>query len=605
MLHTKHDSLLKNIEFNIQLHLINFRSSNLALEEKMHAEISFTKMRSPIISKFIRPAASILMRPAAPALPARNIFYHRILFDQRQPSFRTSCSRASSPTTSADQSNENPVQAAGPEETSSSTRMGKRKVALYVGYEGTGYRGLQAQPDNAPQQTIEDALEAAIFASGGILPSNMGSLKKLGWSRSSRTDKSVHSLATVVAMKMECDPEAFESDPAGIKLSETINSHLPPEIKVFSVQRVTKSFDARTECNRRRYHYHLPASMIGIQGTGDSLNKIDENKIELLGEAWKTFQGSHPFHNYTRRRLYREDKDSRRGGYSGKGGSRRTSSGSKDDPEEEEEDEREEEEEEEIISATENTTTAAAAAAASTLEKAALAIADSVQPMEAPGELPTRPKGLIQTTWYSERNEKDPITRRHYRFIEDCEVSKELITLAPGGPPCIRLSVQGASFMLHQIRHMVGAATAVALGIIPLELIEASLAAPARINLPLAPACSLILAGAEFSPFRTSWDGKAAQASSTSGERLMLPALGEEKQQQFAEEWLLPAVSSMLQGGEWQDWEGDLDMLFYEEEEYEGFIKSYREYRRRGDAMKEEKIERLLAEAAAEESRDE
>lgn len=565
----------------------------------MHAELSFT-MRSPIsISKVIRPAASIFMRPAAIALPICNAFNDRVLIDHRQPSFRTLCAAgtSSTPTTSADQSNDN-NQAAGPAETSSATssRMGKRKVALYVGYEGTGYRGLQAQPDNAPQQTIEDALEAAIFASGGILPSNMGSLKKLGWSRSSRTDKSVHSLATVVAMKMECDPEAFESDPAGITLSETINAHLPPEIKIFSVQRVTKSFDARTECNRRRYYYHLPASIIGIQGTGGSLNKIDENKIELLEEAWKSFQGSHPFHNYTRRRLYREDKDSRRGGYSGKGGSKRTSSGSRDDSDEEEE--------EEIFSATESPTPAAAAAA-SPLEKAALTISDSSQSMESAGVSSPRPKGLIQPTWYAERNEKDPITRRHYRFIEDCEVSRELITLSPGGPPCIRLSVQGASFMLHQIRHMVGAAAAVALGIIPLELVEASLSAPARVNLPLAPACSLILAGAEFSPFRTSWDGKAAQASSTSGERLMLPAAGEEMQQQFAEEWLLPAVSSLLQGAEWEDWENDLDMLFYEEEEYEVFIKSYREYRKRGDERKKEKVERLMAEAAAEENREE
>lgn len=559
----------------------------------MHTELSFT-MRSPI-SKILRPAASILMRPAAFILPCRSICNQRILIDHRQPSFRTFCAAriSSSPTTSADQNDNQAAETS----TSTSSRMGKRKVALYVGYEGTGYRGLQAQPDNAPQQTIEDALEAAIFAAGGILPSNMGALKKLGWSRSSRTDKSVHSLATVVAMKMECDPEAFESDPAGIKLSETINSHLPPEIKVFSVQRVTKSFDARTECNRRRYHYYLPASILGIQGTG-SLSKIYENKIELLEEAWKTFEGSYPFHNYTRRRLYREEKNSRRGGYSGKGGSRRTSSGSRDDGEEHDEEESIPEEEN-LISDDENTAAAAAAP-----DEAALDIAESIKSAEA-APVPARPKGLIQPTWYSERKLEDPITRRHYRFIGDCEVSRELITLAPGGPPCIRLSVQGASFMLHQIRHMVGAATAVALGIIPLELVQASLAAPARVNLPLAPACSLVLAGAEFSPFRTSWDGKAAQASSTSGDRLTLPASGEEAQERFAQEWLLPAMSSLLQGEEWEDWEGDLDMLFYEEEEYEEFIRSYREYRKRGDERKKERVEVLLAEAAAKENGEE
>lgn len=42
--------------------------------------------------------------------------------------------------------------------------------------------------------------------------------------------------------------------------------------------------------------------------------------------------------------------------------------------------------------------------------------------------------------------------------------------------------------MLHQIRHMVGAAIAVARGILPLDFVEASLQKPARSYMPLAPA---------------------------------------------------------------------------------------------------------------------
>lgn len=52
--------------------------------------------------------------------------------------------------------------------------------------------------------------------------------------------------------------------------------------------------------------------------------------------------------------------------------------------------------------------------------------------------------------------------------------------------------------MLHQIRHMVAMAVAVARGNLPLELLEASLATPARINLPLAPPSTLMLMGAVF-----------------------------------------------------------------------------------------------------------
>lgn len=46
-----------------------------------------------------------------------------------------------------------------------------------------------------------------------------------------------------------------------------------------------------------------------------------------------------------------------------------------------------------------------------------------------------------------------------------------VLTPAPcapaGGVPCVRLEVCGDSFMLHQIRHMVGAAVAIVRGVLP------------------------------------------------------------------------------------------------------------------------------------------
>ncbi len=65
----------------------------------------------------------------------------------------------------------------------------------------------------------------------------------------------------------------------------------------------------------------------------------------------------------------------------------------------------------------------------------------------------------------------------------------------------MRLEVRGESFMLHQIRHMVGAAVAVARGILPADLHAASLTAPIRVTLPIAPPHTLLLAGVTFSPF--------------------------------------------------------------------------------------------------------
>jgi len=67
----------------------------------------------------------------------------------------------------------------------------KKRVVLRVGYVGTEYRGLQKQRELSVDSTIESVLESAIFKAGGILESNYGKLQKVGWERSSRTDKGV------------------------------------------------------------------------------------------------------------------------------------------------------------------------------------------------------------------------------------------------------------------------------------------------------------------------------------------------------------------------------------------------------------------------------
>lgn len=46
-------------------------------------------------------------------------------------------------------------------------------------------------------RSIEAFLVKALFAAGAIMESNVGPLAKIKWSRSSRTDKGVHSIATV------------------------------------------------------------------------------------------------------------------------------------------------------------------------------------------------------------------------------------------------------------------------------------------------------------------------------------------------------------------------------------------------------------------------
>ena len=39
---------------------------------------------------------------------------------------------------------------------------------------------------------------------------------------------------------------------------DAINSHLPAQIRVFDLRRVTKRFDAKLQCSARSYHYMSP-----------------------------------------------------------------------------------------------------------------------------------------------------------------------------------------------------------------------------------------------------------------------------------------------------------------------------------------------------------
>ena len=115
----------------------------------------------------------------------------------------------------------------------------------------------------ADEETLEAELLRAVQAAGGVLPTNAGSTHRLQLSRSSRTDKGVHSLSTVrfaltlscsfwahkqpyspaeclseklllgvqvIGLKLEVSRDCFETDPEGVELAQSINEHLPSQV---------------------------------------------------------------------------------------------------------------------------------------------------------------------------------------------------------------------------------------------------------------------------------------------------------------------------------------------------------------------------------------
>ncbi|KGK37995.1 tRNA pseudouridine(38-40) synthase [Pichia kudriavzevii] len=162
-------------------------------------------------------------------------------------------------------------------------RLPKRKVAVMVGYCGTGYHGMQLNP---PNKTIEGELFDAFVKAGAISRNNSNDLKKNGFMRAARTDKGVHAAGNVISLKMIIeDPEIVSK----------INNELPEQIRVWGLQRTNKAFDCRKMCSSRVYEYLMPTysflpprpgSVLGKQIADASLEFKGEKRDDAEGEAF-------------------------------------------------------------------------------------------------------------------------------------------------------------------------------------------------------------------------------------------------------------------------------------------------------------------------------
>ncbi|KAI3797305.1 hypothetical protein L1987_32561 [Smallanthus sonchifolius] len=155
-------------------------------------------------------------------------------------------------------------------------RHKRRKVAILFAYCGVGYQGMQKNPG---AKTIEGDLEEALYFSGAIPENERGCPKHYDFARSARTDKGVSAVGQVVSGKFYVDPPGFV---------ERLNKNLPNQFRVFGFKRVTESFSAKKSCDRRRYVYLLPVfaldpsshrdreSVLASLGSGNELVKCSE-----------------------------------------------------------------------------------------------------------------------------------------------------------------------------------------------------------------------------------------------------------------------------------------------------------------------------------------
>jgi tRNA pseudouridine38-40 synthase len=133
------------------------------------------------------------------------------------------------------------------EEIEAEERRPKRKVAVMIGYAGTGYHGLQI---NHKEKTIEGDLFGAFVAAKAISKVNADDPRKSSLVRTARTDKGVHAAGNVLSLKLIIeDPDILKK----------INDALPPQIRVWGIQRTNNSFSCYQSCDSRWYEYLMPS----------------------------------------------------------------------------------------------------------------------------------------------------------------------------------------------------------------------------------------------------------------------------------------------------------------------------------------------------------
>ncbi|KAF9621765.1 hypothetical protein IFM89_027619 [Coptis chinensis] len=338
-------------------------------------------------------------------------------------------------------------------------RYKRRKIAIFLAYCGVGYQGMQKNPG---AKTIEGELEEALYLSGAIPEHDRGKPKRFDWARSARTDKGVSAVGQVVSGRFYVDPPGF---------IDRFNSNLPNQIRIFGFNRVTSSFSAKKFCDRRRYVYLIPVfaldrnahrdreSVLASLGSDNELVKClecSERGRKVLGAMGKHYSGA---------KIEIESV---------------------------------------VVEVREEKVEMASVECGNGDEKGVLENGSGFSYGEKEKERFNR----ILSHYVGTHNFHNFTTRikaedpSAVRFIISFNANSVVMV---DGMDFVKCEVVGQSFMLHQIRKLVGLAVAIMRDCAPESLIETALQKDVRINVPTAPEVGLYLEECFFSSYNQKW----------------------------------------------------------------------------------------------------
>ncbi|KAE8393244.1 tRNA pseudouridine synthase 1 [Aspergillus alliaceus] len=388
-------------------------------------------------------------------------------------------------------------------------RRPKKKVAVLLGYSGTGYKGMQLSES---EKTIEGELFTAFVAAGAISKANAADPKKSSLVRCARTDKGVHAAGNIVSLKLIVEDE---------DIVQKINSHLSEQIRVWGIVIANKSFSSYQMCDSRIYEYLMPSycflpphpsSFLGkkiveiAEKEGDLeafkarqeevanyweeadekyirpvLDRIDEDIREVVKNAIyherpEEYESSEPTEGKEQPQATEDANASGAEKPSGDGTAKPKLT------------EAEEARRRKIIDAVK-----AVKAAYSTAKRSY-----RIPPARVARLQETLDKYLGTKNFYNytiQKLFKDPSAKRH---IKSFKVDTTPIII--NGTEWLSLKVHGQSFMMHQIRKMVAMATLIVrCGCDPKRIIDSY--GPTKIPIPKAPGLGLLLERPVFNSY--------------------------------------------------------------------------------------------------------
>ena len=150
---------------------------------------------------------------------------------------------------------------------------------LTLEYDGTRYRGWQTQKNT--DRTVQGVL---LRAARQVLGEDAG----LGGA--GRTDAGVHALAQVAHLKARKDLRESE-------IAWQLNSKLPPDINVLSVEKAPPRFHARHDAKSRTYLYRISRRRTAF-GKPFVWWVRDRLDVAAMRKAARLFEGRHDFSSF-------------------------------------------------------------------------------------------------------------------------------------------------------------------------------------------------------------------------------------------------------------------------------------------------------------------